>query len=325
MESIKKTNGFNEIKIIKTSRGKEAWATNWRRFQNIMKKIKNKVREIKEQSRLKKLRYYIDINQRGLEIGPSLRPVVPKREGYKVEIIDHLSQEELIKKYAAMGLDTGKIEEVDYIWNGSSYCDLTGKTDYYDYIIASHVIEHTADFVGFLQDCSKMLKENGVLSLAVPDKRYTLDHFRTTTTTGKMIDDYLTVEKNGSIGTLMDFCLHAVSRNNKTAWSRYMDSFMSKHYYFIHDHAQTEGIFEGAVKNPGFHDIHQYVFTPSSFVLVIAELGEYGLIDLAVDKMYHTITDEFIVLLRKKKEMTVLSNEEKKRLIKKVSKENLIK
>ena len=197
-------------------------------------KLKSKVRNVKEQSRLKKLLYYIDKEQKGLEIGPSLRPVAPKKEGYQVEIIDHLSQSELIEKYAAMGLDTSKIEEVDYIWNGSSYCQLTGKENYYDYIIASHVIEHTADFIGFLQDCSMMLNDKGILSLAVPDKRYTLDHFRMVTTTGKMIDDFQAVEKTGSVGTLMDFCLHAVSRNGKTAWSRYLDGVMKRDYSFIH-------------------------------------------------------------------------------------------
>lgn len=287
--------------------------------------LKNKVRVIKEQSRLKKLLYYIDKNQKGLEIGPSLRPVAPKKEGYQVEIIDHLSQAELIEKYAAMGLDTSKIEEVDYIWNGSSYCELTGKKDYYDYIIASHVIEHTADFIGFLQDCSMMLNENGILSLAVPDKRYTLDHFRMVTTTGKMIDDYLAPAKTGSVGTLMDFCLHAVSRSGKTAWSRYLDGLLKRDYSFIHDYAQTQGAYEEAVKHPGFHDIHQYIFTPSSFALLIVELGEYGFIDFTVDKMYPTVTDEFIVLLRKKKEVSGLSDNEKMKLIKKVSKENRIK
>ena len=288
-------------------------------------KLKSKVRNVKEQSRLKKLLYYIDKEQKGLEIGPSLRPVAPKKEGYQVEIIDHLSQSELIEKYAAMGLDTSKIEEVDYIWNGSSYCQLTGKENYYDYMIASHVIEHTADFIGFLQDCSMMLNDKGILSLAVPDKRYTLDHFRMVTTTGKMIDDFQAVEKTGSVGTLMDFCLHAVSRNTKTAWSRYLDGVMKRDYSFIHSYEQTIGAYDDAVQHPGFHDIHQYVFTPASFALLIAELGELGFIDFAVDKMYPTVTDEFIVLLRKKKEIDSLSDAEKRKLIKKVSKENRIK
>lgn len=124
-----------------------------------------------------------------------------------------------------MGLDTSRIEEVDYIWDGRSYSEVTGKTNSYDYIIASHVIEHVPDFVGFLRDCSKMLKMNGVLSLAVPDKRFTLDHFRMVTTTGKVINDFLRGEKYGSVGALTDYWNHVVRRNGLTSWSRARQGF----------------------------------------------------------------------------------------------------
>lgn len=201
---------------------------------------------------------------------------------------------------------------------------MTGKKNYYDYIIASHVIEHTADFIGFLQDCFKMLTNQGILALAVPDKRYTLDYFRMVSTTGKMIDDYLTTTKTGSTGTLFDFYSHTVSRNNKTSWSHYLDKIMKRNYSFIHTHEQVYGVYDDAVRNPSFHDIHQYVFTPSSFMLLIAELGEFGFIDFMVDRIYSTVTDEFIVLLRKQNKITFLSPIDKKRLIKKFPKRILL-
>lgn len=87
-----------------------------------------------------------DLSGKGLEIGPSFNPVCPKRCGYDVEILDHTDQEGLRQKYqehtnVASSFD--RIEEVDYVWNGEDYRELTGKENYYDYIIASHVIEHT--------------------------------------------------------------------------------------------------------------------------------------------------------------------------------------
>ncbi len=78
--------------------------------------------------------------QLGLEIGPSLRPCAPKSEGYHVEIIDWVGRQQLIERYAAMGLDTSRIEEVDYIWDGRPYSELTDKTNYYD-VGSSNVLE----------------------------------------------------------------------------------------------------------------------------------------------------------------------------------------
>ena len=42
----------------------------------------------------------VNINSCGLEIGPSFRPIAPKKEGYKVKVIDHASEKELRKKVA---------------------------------------------------------------------------------------------------------------------------------------------------------------------------------------------------------------------------------
>lgn len=46
----------------------------------------------------------------GLEIGPSFNPLVPKAEGYRVEILDHLSAANLREKYkSAPNVDLSKI------------------------------------------------------------------------------------------------------------------------------------------------------------------------------------------------------------------------
>ena len=40
------------------------------------------------------------------------------------------------------------------------------------------MIEHTPDLIAFLADCDAVLKDTGVLSLVIPDKRYSFDRFR---------------------------------------------------------------------------------------------------------------------------------------------------
>ena len=127
----------------------------------------------------------------GLEIGPSFRPAAAKRDGFRVQVIDHMSREQLVEKYKDNPVDVAKIEEVDFVWKGEPYAELTGKTKFYDWIIASHVIEHTPDLIGFLKECDSVLKDGGILSLAVPDKRFCFDHFRALTGISKVIDAHV--------------------------------------------------------------------------------------------------------------------------------------
>lgn len=58
----------------------------------------------------------------------------------------------------------------------------------FDYVILCHVLEHVPDPVGFLNEIGALLRPGGVMLLAVPDKRRTLDWSRPSTT----IDDVLT-------------------------------------------------------------------------------------------------------------------------------------
>ncbi len=69
--------------------------------------------------------FHINKSGFGLEIGPSHNPIAPKSAGFNVEIIDHLSKEALLKKYTGHGVNLNNIEEVDFVWAGESYKELT--------------------------------------------------------------------------------------------------------------------------------------------------------------------------------------------------------
>lgn len=126
----------------------------------------------------------------GLEIGPSYNPLLPKRDGYDVRVLDHATREELIAKYETIGLPREQIdaiEEVDYVWRGEPLAELVGPATRFDYIVASHVIEHTTDLVGFLNGCAEILLPNGVLCLVVPDKRFCFDRMRPLSSLGEVM------------------------------------------------------------------------------------------------------------------------------------------
>ena len=129
-------------------------------------------------SRNEKILYGCNIQGIGLEIGASFSPVASKKAGYRVEVLDHADTATLREKYKGQNVDISNIEQVDYVWSGEPLDILTGKENYYDWIVASHVIEHTPDFLSFVQQCEIMLKPGGLLCLAVPDHRYGFDIFR---------------------------------------------------------------------------------------------------------------------------------------------------
>ena len=63
----------------------------------------------------------------GLEIGPSHAPLAPKKAGFNVQIIDHMTKKQLIEAYKAHKGNIDNIEEVDFVWSGQSYAELPGK------------------------------------------------------------------------------------------------------------------------------------------------------------------------------------------------------
>ncbi len=128
-------------------------------------------------SRLRWLRSRLDRNRLGVEIGPCHNAVAPKRDGWRVEIVDHLDQEGLREKYRGRDFDVGLIERVDHVWSGQALPDLVG-AGRASWVVASHVAEHSPDLVRFLEGCLGLLEPGGKLVLALPDHRRCFDKKR---------------------------------------------------------------------------------------------------------------------------------------------------
>src|SRR5215475_8618936 len=169
--------------------------------------------------RRSKVFHGIDPRGFGLEIGPSHSPIAPKIAGFDVKVLDHLSDESLLQKYVGHGVCLENIEHVDYVWNGEPFAELVGAEHVFDWIIASHVIEHTPCLITFLKNCEAVLKENGALSLVVPDKRYCFDLYREKTSLSSVLDAFREKRKSHTSGTAAEYYLNVASKNGSIAWS----------------------------------------------------------------------------------------------------------
>jgi SAM-dependent methyltransferase len=234
----------------------------------------------------------IDPDGLGLEIGPSHNPVAPKREGYRVQIVDHLSREQLKEKYRGHNVDLENIEEVDFVSKGDDLSRLVGSRKHYDWIIACHVVEHMPDLVGFLNECDELLKDGGALSLAVPDKRYCFDRFRPITGISRIIDSHLSKPKIHSAGSVAEYFLNVVSRAGSIAWT----ATARGPYDFVHTLQDAESGMR-AVLNNEYLDVHAWCFVPHSFRLIVHDLNSLGLIQLKEVSFLPTDGGEFYMTL----------------------------
>lgn len=240
------------------------------------------------------------VNQKGygLEIGPSHNPIASKRAGFNVEILDHASAEELREKYRAHPVNIDNIEEVDHVWRGEPLDQLIGKSAAYDYIIASHVIEHVTDLVAFLQQCENLLNADGVLSLVIPDKRYCFDYFRWPSSTGDALQAYIERRTRHAPGTVFDHFSNAAKMGDMPAWAPQMRGKMS----FIHSAEEARSAWMQAQKNGEYIDTHSWRFTPSSFRLILHDLQELQIINLVEIGGFDTEGCEFFITLAKRQE-----------------------
>ena len=234
----------------------------------------------------------LDRQRLGLEIGPSHRPVAAKRDGFNVRILDHMTAGELRHKYEAHGVDLDRIEAVDYVWHGEKLRDLVGG-ERFAWIIASHVIEHTPDLVGFLEDCQEILAPDGVLSLAVPDKRFCFDVLREVTSIAQVIDAHELGRTVHTPGAVADYFMNVARRHGAIAWdTRGVDGLEF-------GHSVREALECMPLARDGHYiDLHAWCFTPSSFRLMMIDLNLLGLIGLTEARFFETVGHEFFVALR---------------------------
>jgi SAM-dependent methyltransferase len=242
----------------------------------------------------------IDKKGRGLEIGPSHNPIAPKRDGYNVQIVDHLNTAQLKKKYSNHRVNLDNIEEVDYIWNGKQTLpDLIGLNESFDWIIASHVIEHVPDLISFLQQCCQLLKSNGVLSLVIPNKNYCFDYLQSLTSTGSILEAYSEKRIRPSCGQVFNHVANAVSYRGEIAWNSMPEGELK----LVHAHTDRLDLWERSIKTDEYIDVHCWNFTPNSFALIFEDLCDLGLVHFDVGRIFPTNGFEFYVSLVKTTEL----------------------
>jgi len=237
----------------------------------------------------------IDVaSSKGLELGPLINPVV-RRDMGDVRYIDHVDTDELRSRYAThVGFDVEAIVPIDYVTHGSIY-DTVGPDIPFDYVIASHVIEHVPDVIGWLGDIRSVLRDDGVLSLAIPDHRRCFDALRSPTVTADLIHAHLTKPAIPSPRQVFDHYSSAVAWRGLISWDQ-EPPFAE----LVPVHSEAEALERATTASTSgdYLDVHCWMFTPSSFTRVFGALTRLHLVPFSLETCSDTVGGEFFATLR---------------------------
>ena len=254
-------------------------------------------------NRTELIRRHFDRSMRLIELGASYSPIIPKAEGWRTTVIDHATREDLIKQYGAMGVATiDKIEQVDHVWRNGPLDAIVDPSDLssFDGIVASHVGEHFPDLIAFFKSASALLKPEGVIALALPDKRVCFDFFRPITMTGDLIDAHLNKHMRHRKRTFFDQAAYFALRGGNGGWAHRGDLAPLELAHSIYAAQQA---YMDASEDPAsdYRDTHAWTFTPKSFELITLELNLLGHIDWAIRSIEPADGVEFYVWLERRR------------------------
>jgi hypothetical protein len=249
----------------------------------------------------------IEKSHRGIEIGPFYNPIAPKNHGWKTVIVDFTDQNgllEIARNHTSKDIRerTDYIEPVDVVWRGQPLDEacLSINRDGFGYLIASHVIEHVPDVVGFLKQISRLANDDFVLSLAVPDCRLTFDFFKPLSTTADALLAHRSNRKLHSPETMFVARAYMAWRGGAGAWQpgssaefSFPETLDSAHQQYL---SYLSGIENGTQT---YVDSHCWYWTPSSFMLMMLELNHLRYIDFVIDDIVPGPASEFLVRMKR--------------------------
>lgn len=239
----------------------------------------------------------------GVEIGALCRPIVRQEDG-DVIYVDHADTTALKNKYKNdANVDIDAIVDVGAVWGENTLHDAIGGK-YVDYVVASHVIEHVPDLIGWLRELASVLRPTGEVRLAVPDMRFTFDRLRRETQLSDVLLSYLVKARVPQPHSMLDFTLGVIADDCAAVWSNSAEANPDK-LYSIQD---AVVLAEDIIKNGNYHDIHCWTFTPKSFAKLMSDIARTGLTDFACEGFNDTspYQNEFFVRLRRSNDLSYI-------------------
>ena len=211
--------------------------------------------------------------------------------GSRVKYFDTLSTDDLKKRAQEIGIDHSTIPEIDWIDPDG---DLSVVQELFDCCVSSHAIEHQPDLVRHLINVAGLLAPGGRYFLAVPDRRYTFDHFLKDSSITEVIEAHREGRQRHTLQSVIEHRALTTHNDPVAHWN-------GTHGDEEIDSAKVRSAITEFEEADRYLDVHAWIFTPASFRIVMTALFSQGLTQFSIERLYPTLRDsnEFYVVLRK--------------------------
>ncbi len=237
---------------------------------------------------------------RGLEIGPLHNPSI-RREHADVKYLDVFERDLLLENYEGHPQVLPElVPEIDFaLYDGEqvrSLPEAVGDEPAFDWVMASHVIEHVPDIIGWLKQVAEVTVDGGRLVLVVPDRRYCFDVHRPGTTVGQMLQAHELGESVPSVRAVYDYKRGHAYTKAPDVWAGKPPGYETRIYDLDAVLEQVEKARAGE-----YIDAHVWPLTPGTLLEQLIELREIGMSEWMVEAYTTTPRNElefFMVLQR---------------------------
>jgi predicted SAM-dependent methyltransferase len=184
--------------------------------------------------------------------------------------VDRMGLADLRRHYPE--LPAKKLVRVDIVDEGETLSSQDDESA--DFIVANHFIEHTQDPIGTLSNHMRVLRRDGVLYLAVPDRRYTFDSDRQPTSLEHVIRDH----------------------HDGPSWSR---PIHQEEWAELVEKVPAGDVPDRVrVLEQTDYSIHFHVWSPPEFIALLEHARRAEGVPFEIEAL-HTNEHEFIVILRR--------------------------
>jgi predicted SAM-dependent methyltransferase len=258
---------------------------------------KKKEMDMKLTPRAQMITAHLDLIGRGVEYGPLHRRLIPK-PSYDVLYVDYADREFLVEHYKNNpNVDINLIPEIDIVTGGKSLSEFLAEKSI-DYVVASHVMEHVPDLLGWLEANLKLLKVGGKIAVAFPDKRYCFDIKRRTTFASDILCAHLEKRTRPTFQQICDHFWNVSKVTPVSAWDGTVNAQNAEH---VHSRKQAFDIMRAKVHSEEYTDCHCWIFEDHQFVKVMNEIRPYSSIGFEITSFHPTQfnTLEFYVIFER--------------------------
>jgi SAM-dependent methyltransferase len=213
----------------------------------------------------------------GIEIGALHQPL--ELEGLpisQIQYVDRMTLSELRRHYPE--LSKQQFVPVQVVDNGEMLTTFADNS--LDFIIANHFIEHTRNPIGTLRNWLTKLKPDGIIYMAVPDKRCIFDAERPLTSLAHLVEDDLQSPREREPRDYEHYLEYAELVDKQTGAQ-------------IEPHAQRLVATD--------YSIHFHTFIAATFIELLRYTQQLALpFEILAYADTFPENDEFLVILRKK-------------------------